>query len=160
MKRVPLAEITDLDFRKKISESKSIKDFLERVGFSRNSGTMGIKVKERVEELGIDISHFIKRGVGRPTYSLEEILIENSPYQNIGRLKIRLVNEGLLEYKCESCSSTGWHLGRPLNLQLDHKNGICTDHRLKNLRFLCPNCHSQTDNYGGKNIKSYINGRP
>ena len=38
-------------------------------------------------------------------------------------------------------------------LQLDHINGINTDHRLENLRLLCPNCHSQTPTYCGVNVK-------
>lgn len=41
--------------------------------------------------------------------------------------------------------------GQSLSLQLDHINGINNDHRLENLRFLCPNCHSQTNTYAGKN---------
>ena len=58
-----------------------------------------------------------------------------------------------MEYKCsgKDCCNKGEWLGKPLVLQLDHINGVRDDHRLENLRFLCPNCHSQTDTYGGKN---------
>ena len=49
------------------------------------------------------------------------------------------------------CGISEW-LGNPLALQLDHINGVNNDHRLTNLRFLCPNCHSQTDTYAGKNM--------
>lgn len=42
--------------------------------------------------------------------------------------------------------------GQKIVLHLDHKNGIRNDHRLDNLRFLCPNCHSQTMTYCGRNI--------
>jgi 5-methylcytosine-specific restriction endonuclease McrA len=44
-------------------------------------------------------------------------------------------------------------MGKPLSLHLDHKNGKNNDHRIENLRFLCPNCHSQTATYAGKNKK-------
>lgn len=81
---------------------------------------------------------------------MEEILVENSTYANLSRLKTRLVNEGLLEYKCAVCGISEW-LGKPLTLQLHHKNGKHNDHRLSNLEFLCPNCHSQTENYAGRN---------
>lgn len=65
-------------------------------------------------------------------------------------LKARLIDAGLKENKCEQCGISTW-LGRPLNVQLHHKNGDGTDNRLINLTFLCPNCHSQTDTYGGRN---------
>ena len=83
---------------------------------------------------------------------MEDILIENSPYHNIYRLKLRLLKEHLLEYKCGICGNKGEWNGFPLTLQLDHINGIHTDHRLENLRFLCPNCHSQTETFSGKNV--------
>jgi hypothetical protein len=41
--------------------------------------------------------------------------------------------------------------GKPLKLILDHKNGVNSDNRPKNLRFLCPNCNSQLDTHGGRN---------
>ena len=42
-------------------------------------------------------------------------------------------------------------MGKKIVLQLDHINGINTDNTIKNLRFLCPNCHSQTPTFGNKN---------
>lgn len=52
----------------------------------------------------------------------------------------------------EGCGLTHW-LGRPISLHLDHMNGDKHDNRFENLRLLCPNCHSQTDTYGGRNVK-------
>jgi hypothetical protein len=55
----------------------------------------------------------------------------------------------LVEYKCVLCGCTE-HNNRPLTLQLDHINGKHTDCRLENLRLLCPNCHSQTETFAGR----------
>lgn len=64
-----------------------------------------------------------------------------------------IINEQLLPYVCQRCKITEWQ-GEKITLELDHINGIPTDHRLENLRFLCPNCHSLTDTFNGKNRKT------
>ena len=60
----------------------------------------------------------------------------------------------LFEYKCssEKCGITDWH-GNYLTLELDHINGTRSDNRQENLRWLCPNCHSQTPTFRGYNKK-------
>lgn len=79
---------------------------------------------------------------------LFKTLTEKSSY-NRHKLKERLVKEGLKEYKCEICGLSEWQ-GKPISLQLHHLNGINNDNRLSNLQLLCPNCHSQTENFGTK----------
>lgn len=82
---------------------------------------------------------------------MEEILIIDSPYTNTNHLRQRLLSEGIKEYRCECCNRTEW-LGKPIALELHHINGVKNDLRIENLQILCPNCHSFTDNYRGKNI--------
>ena len=85
------------------------------------------------------------------------IFTKDSPFKR-EKVKKIIISEELLEYKCVLCSNEGMWENTPLVLQLDHKNGINNDNRLENLRFLCPNCHTQTETYAGKkngkNIKN------
>jgi 5-methylcytosine-specific restriction endonuclease McrA len=53
---------------------------------------------------------------------------------------------------CELCNTSEW-LGSPITLEVHHIDGNNKNNELKNLQILCPNCHSQTDNYRAKNIK-------
>jgi 5-methylcytosine-specific restriction endonuclease McrA len=66
--------------------------------------------------------------------------------------KRKLVREGILDYRCSMCGIAEW-LGRPLAIQIDHINGVRDDWRIENLRMLCPNCHSQTPTFAGRNMK-------
>jgi 5-methylcytosine-specific restriction endonuclease McrA len=79
-----------------------------------------------------------------------EILVKDSNYAR-HNLKRRILEEGLIQYKCLSCGLGNEWNDKPIVLQLDHINGVNNDHRLENLRFLCPNCHSQQDTYAAKN---------
>ena len=81
---------------------------------------------------------------------LENILKENTNFKS-DTLKYRLVKEGLKQWKCEKCGNEGVWEGKELVLELHHINGNHYDNRLENLQILCPNCHSQTDNFRNKN---------
>jgi Zn finger protein HypA/HybF involved in hydrogenase expression len=67
-------------------------------------------------------------------------------------VKKRLLSAGLIENRCQQCGLNEWR-GEAPNVHIDHINGVRDDHRLENLRMLCPNCHSQTPTYGGRNTK-------
>lgn len=120
-------------------------------------------LKGLFKENNIDTSHFTgqrwNKGIKTGSSSrlkLEDILVENSTYCNNVKLKERLIESGLKKYVCECCNNSEW-LGKPISLEIHHINGINTDNRLQNIQLLCPNCHSQTDHYRGRNKRSSKN---
>lgn len=92
------------------------------------------------------------RKINKNRTKLSEILVDNSCYTT-QCVKRCILRENVIEYKCNRCSNTGMHNDKPLTLQLHHVNGNNRDHRIENLELLCPNCHTQTDNYGFKKRK-------
>jgi uncharacterized protein YktA (UPF0223 family) len=130
-----------------------------------NSGNAYRTLKKIIKENNIDVSHFtgqahgstVKKLIESNTIPIESILIEKSTYQT-SKLSKRLKQEGLLEYKCYGprCKIIDTWNDEPIVLHLDHINGVHNDHRLENLRYLCPNCHSQTSTYCGRNAKKTL----
>lgn len=88
-----------------------------------------------------------------PKVDLQEILEGKHPYYQTYKLKKRLIKSGIKKNECEECKLKEWR-GKSIEVELDHINGNSKDHRLENLKMLCPNCHSQTDTFRAKNIKS------
>lgn len=82
-------------------------------------------------------------------WPIREILARSTSRASVRR---RLLGDGILQNCCTICGISAWR-GKPLSMHIDHINGVKDDHRLENLRMLCPNCHSQTDTYGGRNAR-------
>lgn len=105
-----------------------------------------ITIWRRAHVLGLKFEN----GGARKSIPLEEILDGKHPHLPTMKVKRKLLKEGLFENKCGVCGITDWN-GNPLAMELDHIDGNCHNHRLENLRMICPNCHAQTDTYCGKN---------
>lgn len=151
-----LLEVSLEELSRIVKTSYSFKEVQTALGYRPSSGSVYYKIKHRVEELKLDISHFGSMRSERLSsnsqiYSMDEILIKDSFYTNISRMKKRILRDKLLEYKCHECGNIGSWNNKPMTLQLDHFNGDPKNHRLENLRFICPNCHSQTHNFSGRN---------
>ena len=105
-----------------------------------------ITIFRRATKLGL----IFKNGGNRGHFKLIDILNGMHPQYPTLKLKNRLIKEGNKENKCEVCNISEW-LGKPINMHLDHIDGNSHNHKLYNLRMICPNCHSQTETYCGKN---------
>lgn len=125
----------------------------------KNSSTL-LKVnknrdyKKQYNDLSQDIKNKMAWSRGKTLKPISEYLRNDSLCRTSYIKKIILKNN-LLEYKCEQCGITQWN-DKPLSLELHHKDGNNTNNDLSNLCFLCPNCHSQTENYCGKNNSGKI----
>jgi DNA-binding CsgD family transcriptional regulator len=83
---------------------------------------------------------------------MDELLVAGAERSRFN-LKARMIASGLKENRCELCGIDSW-LGAPLSLALHHVNGDRLDNRLENLQLLCPNCHSQTENFAGRKARA------
>jgi hypothetical protein len=81
---------------------------------------------------------------------LNDILQGKHPDYQTFKLKNRLLKEKIKENKCEICNINSWN-NKLLIMQLDHIDGNSHNHKLENLRMICPNCHAQTETWCGKN---------
>lgn len=144
---------------KLVKNSNSLSAIIKSLGLSVKGTTNFTALKRRLAEEKIDYEHIRlgldnrkgQRFLNCPKRPLCEFLVQNSNCSR-SHLKKRLIKEGILEYKCSECNIKEWQ-NLPIALQLDHINGVPDDNRLCNLRLLCPNCHSQTKNFGGRGIK-------
>lgn len=142
--------LSDGEFTELINKCSCISEVLDNLGYSTNGNSWGNKiVKERMEKLNLIFTIKNKKYYDnyKTSLPLEQVLTKDSEY-NRTKLKERLIASGLKENKCECCGITEWN-GKPISFQLHHINGIHNDNRLSNLQLLCPNCHSQTENFGG-----------
>ena len=141
----------EAEFRSLVQSSFGIGAVLEEFGLE-NVGRNHWTARARIEELKIDVGHFDprKRRYPSPRKTLSELLIENGT-SSVTRLKQRLIKTGTITMECAACGlGPSWN-AMPLVLRLDHKNGKRRDHRIENLRLLCPNCDSQQPTFAGRN---------
>lgn len=150
------------ELQKIISNSTSISEVLMKLGYP-GKGAYHTEMTKFLKESDFDTSTLVGRHLKRYCDKgvrqkwLSEVLTKNST-GNSNYLRNRLIAYGVKEYKCENpeCGIKDWH-GKQITLQLHHINGDHYDNRLENLVILCPNCHSQTSNFGSNNSADALN---
>lgn len=137
------------------AKANSILNVMRILGIKSQSGSMHKHLNNKIKFYGIDISHFHGQGHNKGKISKKRkntkdvfILLKNNKREKSHILKRSLLEIGRI-YVCSMCNISSWN-NKELNLQIDHINGNWQDNRIENLRFLCPNCHSQTETFGSK----------
>lgn len=148
-------KLTDEQFVELLKKSSTISEVLFKLGYTVKGNSWGFsQIRQRMTDLNIDQSIFKGRGCVIQNNTTREINPANILKKNCKHvrsvLRRYIIKNQLVPYRCAICGCTEWQ-GKTLSLELDHINGINNDNRLENLRFLCPNCHSQTATYGSRN---------
>lgn len=145
--------MSDKEIMKVACEMTSIKEALNFLNLREAGGNYssfkkwckfhGLKVPE--------VTNYKKTENARIANTIPDhlVFVTNSTYSNGQQIKKRMLKMGI-EYICSECKMNDEWNGKPITLQLDHINSIHNDNRIENLRFLCPNCHSQTEGFAGR----------
>lgn len=128
-----------------VATSKSIRQTMLTLGM-RLAGGSHSHLTKRIKTLELDTSHFIgqKGGLttGKRKHWTEILILRTEGSRQHGRMLTRALVEIGIQYECSICSIFSWN-GLVIVLEVDHINKNWLDDRAENLRFLCPNCHSQ-----------------
>lgn len=155
-------EYSTEDVKKAVQTSYSYAEVLRKLDYVATAGGNYNTIRKIIKENKMDISHFKGSGwsrgyigdLSKSYVPLEKLLINNSVYHS--NIKYKLKNSGLIPYICDICKNGPEWNGKELKLQIDHKNGNKFDNRIENLRFICPNCHTQTPTFCRKNKNGQV----
>lgn len=152
--------ISDEDFIKNVAESMTYRELCSKCGL-KSHGNNNKTVQRRIKIMGLTTDHFQKcYDVSNKTNIMsKEDFVKRLTKESLittGSLKRFILKFNLLPHKCDCGIDKEW-LGKPISLQLDHIDGDKHNNEIQNLRFICPNCHSQTKTFAGRNLRKYTN---
>lgn len=159
MKKLQLLSLDEITVL--VKDCQSSAELCRKLGYNSSSSTTRMRVF--LLSLNVDISHWsgqlwskgktaLEDNRLRPNKSIMDIFSERSN-ASVGYVRKLIFEKNLLPYKCLFCCVGDTWQDKKIVLQLDHINGNRLDHRMENLRWLCPNCHSQTPTFCGRNMK-------
>ncbi|WP_422758797.1 hypothetical protein [Paenarthrobacter sp. C1] len=153
----PVRSYSDEQLKEAVAASLTVSEVLRRLGMTPRGGSHA-HVSKRIQRMGLDNSHFVGSqrgpvdGVSWNRKTPADILVRKpagSPRTATSQLKRALLESGE-PHECAECGTGPVWQGRPLTLQVEHKDGDAANCLRENLCFLCPNCHTQTPTYARK----------
>ena len=151
--------IDDETFKTIVQNSRNLLDLMLKCGYNSSMHLVSKNIIfNRIDRLGLNTEHF-----ERVTKENDEIFVVKSRYNHGGLIKKRLLRDFDMRYECNTCKNIHFveqdgvptWMNKPVELQLDHINGVNDDNRIENLQFLCALCHAQTSTFGGANMKKH-----
>lgn len=152
MPKAKWKNFTDAELEQIVLESTSFVEVQKKMGYSGKSSAVTETLKQIFLEKNIDYSHFKGHAWNKKITKYENSLSDFNTH-TWSTIKDKLFEER--EYKCECCGITEWN-GKSIKLQVHHIDGNHNNNTRSNLMILCPNCHSQTDNWTYKKNQNKI----
>lgn len=145
--------VNDDKFKEIVKASNTVTEVLKKCGYAQRSGGAFQFVRNRIDKLGLDISHFRQPPTPRcnkKVHYSDRLVNDQSKAHRVAsdvlrRSFLEFCDDAGKEYKCELCDIEDEWMGKPLKLHLDHKDGDYRNNEPANLRWLCPNCHGQQE---------------
>lgn len=157
-KRAKRNNYTNEDIAAAVVKASCMSDVLRALGLSTH-GSNAVNIRNKAQQLGLSLDHFDVKSTfnrNKDVWLFEEIFVKDSPIPRATLNSQVRRHNALGDECCSECNVGTTYNNKPIRLTVDHINGINDDNRIENLRWLCHNCHSQTETYQGKGKRKHL----